>query len=214
MRALERARPPPGSRALTALDTTTTSAPATFSARWPSMHRARRALQAPRHRVGLEVRALHVVAQVQQHLGDAAHAAAADADEVDGVDAAHAVVHARASCRGDAGVREPLGPRPVMAVAARGARHRARGRGRAGPSSSRSRVGQRARRELALRAAAPRRPRCTSELGVARLVVVHGRRERHQHGRRRRPPRVRRPSARRRGRRRGRPSRRPRPCRR
>ena len=30
------------------------------------------------------VRALHLVAEVQQHLGDAGHADAADADEVDG----------------------------------------------------------------------------------------------------------------------------------
>ncbi len=55
--------------------------------------RARRS----RDRVLLEVRSLHFVAEVQQHLGDAAHAAAADADEVDAMDAAHAVVHARSA---------------------------------------------------------------------------------------------------------------------
>src|SRR5712675_2132016 len=57
-------------------------------------------LQVLGHRVGLEVRALHPVAQVQQHFGDAAHAAAADADEMNRVDAAHALAHAAtpASC--------------------------------------------------------------------------------------------------------------------
>ena len=54
------------------------------------------ALEAPRDGVGLQVRALHLVAQVEQHFGDAAHAAAADADEMDAMDAAHAVVHAGA----------------------------------------------------------------------------------------------------------------------
>ena len=41
--------------------------------------------------VRLQVRPLHLVAEVDQHFGDAAHATAADADEVDRVDPAHAV---------------------------------------------------------------------------------------------------------------------------
>src|SRR2546430_10304129 len=40
-----------------------------------------------------QVRALDPVAEIQQHLGDAAHAAAADADEVDGVDTARSEEH-------------------------------------------------------------------------------------------------------------------------
>src|SRR6185436_898954 len=51
-------------------------------------------LEPPRGVARLEVRSLHRVAQVRQHFGDPAHATAADADEVDGVDAAHAVLHA------------------------------------------------------------------------------------------------------------------------
>src|SRR5690606_17125027 len=41
--------------------------------------------------VVLQVRSLNVVAQVDQHFGDTAHAAAADAHEVDRVDSPHAV---------------------------------------------------------------------------------------------------------------------------
>src|SRR4029078_1075949 len=54
--------------------------------------------QALGHGVGLEVAALHLVTEVEQHLGDAAHAAAADADEVDAMDAAHAIAHAASGC--------------------------------------------------------------------------------------------------------------------
>ena len=46
--------------------------------------------------LALQIRALHLVAQIEQHLGDAAHAAAADADQVNAMNAAHAIVHARA----------------------------------------------------------------------------------------------------------------------
>ena len=71
----------------------------TFSASWPIRTRApsfaRRSVTA----LGLRSRALHFVAEVQQHFGDAAHAAAADADEVDAMDAAHAIAHAAASMR-------------------------------------------------------------------------------------------------------------------
>jgi hypothetical protein len=48
--------------------------------------------------VRFEVAALHLVTQVEQHLGDAAHAAAADAHEVDAMDAAHAIAHAASIC--------------------------------------------------------------------------------------------------------------------
>src|SRR5579863_4038402 len=39
--------------------------------------------------IGPEIRALNFVAQIQQHLGNATHAAATDADEVNGIDAPH-----------------------------------------------------------------------------------------------------------------------------
>src|SRR5687767_15542991 len=51
------------------------------------------ALQSMRNVVALEIGALHFVAQVQQYFRDAAHADAADADEVNAVDAAHAIGH-------------------------------------------------------------------------------------------------------------------------
>src|SRR4029450_683821 len=46
--------------------------------------------EALRHGVRLEIAALHLIAEIQQHFGDAAHATAADSDEGDGVDTAHA----------------------------------------------------------------------------------------------------------------------------
>jgi len=55
-----------------ALDTTTTSAPATFSARWPTNTVATERLEPARDGPGLEVTALHGVAEVGQHLGDSA----------------------------------------------------------------------------------------------------------------------------------------------
>ncbi len=49
------------------------------------------ARQPPRDRGGLHVGALHAITEVQQHFGDATHAASADTDEVDRVDAPHAL---------------------------------------------------------------------------------------------------------------------------
>src|SRR5258708_31781621 len=46
--------------------------------------------------VGFEIGALDLVAQVHQHFCNAAHAAAADADQVNGGNAAHAIIHAAA----------------------------------------------------------------------------------------------------------------------
>ena len=67
----------------TALETTTTSARATFRRGGRSDAGAQRR-QAAGNVAVAQVRAGHPVAQVQQHLGDAAHADAADADEMDG----------------------------------------------------------------------------------------------------------------------------------
>ena len=55
-----------------------------------------------------EVRALHLVAQRRHHLGDAAHANAADADEVDGTDVAREF-HGLCPCEFDREIRQPLG---------------------------------------------------------------------------------------------------------
>jgi len=67
---------------LIAEDTTTTSAPSRLWAAWPI------ATAMPRSRSRLtfwfrDVRARHRVAEIGQHLGNAAHPDAADADEVD-----------------------------------------------------------------------------------------------------------------------------------
>ena len=73
---------------LIAVETTTTSAPATFSALWPIDDLD--AVLAQPLDIGAvgRVRALHGIAEIVQHLGDAAHADAADPDEMDGSDLA------------------------------------------------------------------------------------------------------------------------------
>ena len=67
----------------TAVDVTTASASPMFSAAWPEHDGRAQARQALRGRIAAQVGARHVVAEVEQHFGDAAHAAAANADEVD-----------------------------------------------------------------------------------------------------------------------------------
>src|SRR5260221_1502446 len=62
-------------------------------------NRCAQARQTLGHRIALEIGALHRVAQVEQHLGDASHAAAADADQVNAMNAAHAIFHARPIAR-------------------------------------------------------------------------------------------------------------------
>ena len=144
------------------------------------------------HGIGLEVRALHLIAEVQHHLGDAAHAGAADADEMDGIDATHARArhaggiraaqlkpHPRRRRRAPARRRHRPGPGPHAAWPAR-ARARpwpAAGRGRR--TVARSSAASRFARQLALgdhhRGAVVHQDR-----GVAGLVIVGRRRERHQ----------------------------------
>ncbi len=68
---------------LTAEEITTTSAPCTWSAACPSKIAPPRRLRRSVVSDALEVRAGHLVAQVEQQLGNAAHADAADAHEVD-----------------------------------------------------------------------------------------------------------------------------------
>ena len=72
---------------------------ATFAAAWPRCTlRAERREPARRRVVGV-VRARHLVAERAQHLGDAAHADAADADEVHARRCAVAQVRATSACR-------------------------------------------------------------------------------------------------------------------
>jgi hypothetical protein len=59
---------------LTAVETTTASAPATFSAAWPMDHLDALAFEAARRRAGGEIGTADRVAEVRQHFGDAAHA--------------------------------------------------------------------------------------------------------------------------------------------
>src|ERR1700690_3064081 len=60
--------------------------------------------QALGHGIGFEIGALHVVAEVQQHFRDAAHAAAANADQVNDVNTAHSIVQAMIHGMAHAGV--------------------------------------------------------------------------------------------------------------
>jgi len=59
-------------------------------------NRCAEACQPLRDRIGLEIGALHFIAQIEQHFGDAAHAAAADTHHVNALNSAHAIVHAPA----------------------------------------------------------------------------------------------------------------------
>ena len=77
--ALRRPRDSP--RAIAEL-VTTTSAPATFSAAWPQRSIAPSSASRSVTAELLQIGAGNLVAEVQQHLGDAAHADAADADEM------------------------------------------------------------------------------------------------------------------------------------
>src|SRR5690606_37484101 len=88
--------------------------------------------------IRLEVGAGDVVALVEQHLGDAAHAAAADADEVDMADAAHlghvvAVVQYRAHAVAPRAIRSSQ-----SAATSRAAVVRARARPRSAMAGSRA----------------------------------------------------------------------------
>ncbi len=79
------------------------------------------------HGIGLEIRAVHLVTQVDEHFRDAAHAGAADADEMDGAYAAHQVAHARPpAARHTSATSSAASPR----ASARAERAMARGRPR------------------------------------------------------------------------------------
>ena len=72
-----------GLSSCTAVEVTTASAPAMFSAAWPRWMLAPMLCQPLCHRIVGEIGAGDGIAQIQQHLGDAAHAGAADADKMD-----------------------------------------------------------------------------------------------------------------------------------
>jgi hypothetical protein len=77
-----------------AVETTTTAASATFSARWP-ISTGMPILRSPVDAVAFrDVRTLHFVAQDVHHLGNAGHADAADPHEVDRADVRAGELHA------------------------------------------------------------------------------------------------------------------------
>ena len=139
----------------TAVEVTTTWAPVDVARRrGPRTTRAPSAGEALGRRRALQVGARHRVAEVQQHLGDAAHAGAADADEVHVLDAPK---HAQAS-----GLRQS---RSATRAAASGRPRRraacsiAASRSRVASTSARSRAASDSPAELAApRARAPRPP--------------------------------------------------------
>ncbi len=78
-------------------DVTTSAASPRLAASWPTVTATPASLEQARVARGLEVRAPHVDAELGQHRGDAAHAGAADADEVDRLrEVCHRVVAHRA----------------------------------------------------------------------------------------------------------------------
>ena len=172
----QRRQPLRGCPADTALEITTTSASPTFVGRVAD-HDARAQLRQPLgHRVGLEVAALHLVAEIQQHFGDAAHAAAADADEVDAVDAAHAIAHAASSCVEARGRELFGGARPAPPARARSAMAQ---QFAAALAQLLQLGGEPLRREIAIRDQ-HRGAFAHQELRVEGLVIVDRRRERHE----------------------------------
>src|SRR5512134_27831 len=65
----------------------------------PLMHRNTEFFQALRNRVVRQVRTAHLKAQIEQHLGDTAHASAAYANEVDMFDlVSHAAANSAHTC--------------------------------------------------------------------------------------------------------------------
>ena len=144
-------------------------------------------LEALGDRIRLEVAALHFVAEVHEHFGDAAHATAADADEVDAVNAAHAIAHAASICS-----RQTA----ASSSAARGLRDEPRALGhREQLAAARAQLlelgGEALGGEIAIRDQ-HRGAFAHEVLRVEGLVIVDRGGERHEHRRRRRRRRARR----------------------
>ena len=167
-----------GLSCFTAEETTTTCAWPRLSASWPIVHRDPCGAQAGDVVALGDVAALHRVAEIVQHLGDAGHADAADADEVDGADVERQRSHVRRPPR-EAGrcgesphaIGQPgsgIGPRQRRRPAAA-----ARERGSGSSSRSRDRPGQGRGGEFRLRQH-QRRAALGQRAGVGGLVVVDG----------------------------------------
>ncbi len=181
-----RAAPISGLSSWIADERTTRSAPTTCSGEWPIAHGDAERLEMARRLARRLVRAGDLEVVVEQHLGDAAHAGAADADEVDAAQAGHLPEHRRRAHRATSARRS------TMASAAPGrARRRAASAMRcsvaSGVSSAPPTAPRAAPRAAPMspprrRARAPRR-RAPSP-GVALLVAGRDR-QRHQD---RRPP--------------------------
>ena len=125
-----------------------------------------------------DVGALHLVAEIDQHLGDAAHADAADADEMHRPDLARQP-HADASRRAAAGcaLRHPLDQigQPVDGIRPA---HPSRRLGRLrGPLGALDQLGKRLRQPIRVHLALldhPSAPRPRQHLGIGLLVLIDG----------------------------------------
>ena len=109
-----------GLSGLTAEEITTTSAAPRFSASWPTATGMPSSMQPPNIGAVGQVAALHLIAEIVQYLGDAAHADAADADEMH---AARSIErqrsHAARPCGRDAGLELDGEPWQDRAAASR-----------------------------------------------------------------------------------------------
>ena len=150
-----------------------------FSARWPIVD-GDAALAQPRHVVVVgQVRALHLVAERRHDFGDAAHADAADADEMDGADVARQFHSFGFPCKLFGQIGEALGGiRLAMAECS--------GRRLSQHALLRAQACQKCGKALRLQAGLWMDPagacRCET-LGIAQLVVVQRMRQRHHDGR-------------------------------
>ena len=93
-----------GLSACTAVEVTTASAPAMCAASWPTKTVMPRPARRRGRRAVRQVGARDLVAEVEQHFGDAAHAGAADADEMNMLDRVLHAATAAASHASDDGV--------------------------------------------------------------------------------------------------------------
>ena len=193
-----------GLSAVTAVDTTTTSASAMFAGGVAERDPCAELGEAPRHRAVREVRAGHAIALRQQHLGDAAHAGAADADEMHALDL---VLHRPRASATHARRRGP--PRPLRRPAAPRSPSPADA-----PASSRAgmRPGVPACSSACGTSSAPPASTRKRALCVCSSAIAPG--QRHQHRRHARRGQLGHGESRRRGRSRGRPARSGAPCRR
>ena len=140
-----------------------------LAAAWPMAIVAPSSREPARHRAFGEIGTRHRIALRDQHLGDAAHPGAADADEVDALDL---VLH-----RGVPSATQTSATRcggVALAVRVRGARHRQRARA----IDASQEIGKALRRQSRLRLLQCG-ARVDQELRVGALLVGDGARQRH-----------------------------------